>query len=107
MRTPSLPDLEAFVAVARHRSFRRAAAERGVSPSLLSQTVSRLEEQLAVRLLNRTTRSVSLTEAGEELYAGLTPAFAGVSEALERVNGFRTSLSGTLRLNAPLPVAHL
>lgn len=107
MRPVFLPDLEAFAAVARHRSFRRAAIEREVSPSLLSQTVSRLEEQLGVRLLNRTTRSVSPTQAGEELLSRLAPAFITISEALEHINDFRASASGLLRLNAPRPVAHL
>jgi DNA-binding transcriptional LysR family regulator len=103
----SLSDLEAFVAVARKRNFRRAAAERGVSPSLLSQTVQRLEQQLGVRLLNRTTRSVTPTQAGEWVLAGLEPAFAGIAETLERLNALRDRPSGRLRLNAPLPVVHL
>jgi DNA-binding transcriptional LysR family regulator len=106
MQSISLADLEAFAAVARHRSFRRAAVERAVSPSLISQTVRRLEERLGVRLLNRTTRSVMPTQAGEELLAGLAPAFAGIAEAVERVNSFRETPSGTLRINAPRPAAY-
>lgn len=107
MTSPILSDLEAFAAVARHRSFRQAAMERGVSPSLLSQIVRRLEDGLGVRLLNRTTRSVVPTQAGEMLLAGLEPAFAGIAEAVERLNRLRDKPSGRLRLNAPMPVVHL
>jgi DNA-binding transcriptional LysR family regulator len=102
----ALSDLEAFAVVAQHRSFRRAAKARGVSPSLLSQTVRRLEEQLAVRLLNRTTRAVSPTQAGEALLAELGPALDQISRALDGVNAFKGSPTGLLRLNAPKPVAH-
>lgn len=102
-----LTDLEAFAAIARHRNFRRAAIERGVTASLLSQNLRRLEEQLGVRLLNRTTRSVAPTAAGEALLAGLAPAFAGIAEAVEQVNRFRASRSGAIRINAPKPVAQL
>lgn len=102
---PALPDLEAFAAVARHRSFRRAATERHVSPSLLSQTVRRLEERLGVRLLNRTTRAVSPTQAGEALLAQLAPALDQIARAVEGVNAFRGQPSGLLRLNAPKPIA--
>jgi len=105
MQVP-LTDLETFAAVARHRSFRRAAVERAVSPSQISQTVRRLEERLGVRLLNRTTRSVMPTQAGEQLLAGLAPAFAGIADAVERVNSFRETPSGTLRINAPRPAAY-
>ncbi|MCR6632799.1 MAG: LysR substrate-binding domain-containing protein [Magnetospirillum sp.] len=107
MRPVPLNDLEAFAAVARRRSFRRAAAERGVSASLLSQTVRRLEERLGVALLLRTTRSVSLTQAGEVLLAGLDPALARIDQAVEALNDLRGRPSGRLRLNAPLPVVHL
>jgi DNA-binding transcriptional LysR family regulator len=102
-----LSDLEAFAAVARHRSFRRAATERGVSASLLSQTVRKLEDRLGVQLLHRTTRSVAPTQAGELLLAGLEPALSGIAAAVERVNGLRERPSGRLRINAPTPVAHL
>jgi DNA-binding transcriptional LysR family regulator len=70
MAGPSLDDLAAFAAVARRRSFRAAAIERGVSPSALSQAVRDLEEQLGARLLHRTTRSVSLTEVGRKTVTG-------------------------------------
>lgn len=100
-----LSNLEAFAAVARHRNFRRAATERQVSPSLLSQTVRRLEEQLGVRLLNRTTRAVSPTQAGEALLAELGPALDQIGRAVEGVNAFRGAPTGLLRLNAPKPIA--
>jgi DNA-binding transcriptional LysR family regulator len=105
MATPTLPDLEAFAAVARLRSFRRAALERGVSPSLLSQTVRRLEEQVGVVLLQRTTRSVSTSQAGEELLRQLSPALMQIHDAVDRVNRHRESPVGSLRINAPAPVA--
>jgi len=107
MRDVDLADLYAFVAVARHRNFRRAAAERGVSASTLSQSLRGLEERLGVRLLNRTTRSVAPTEAGEELLSRVVPALSEVAEAVDGVNRFRDSPSGTLRLNAPTVVVEL
>ena len=100
-----LADLDAFAAVARARSFRGAAALRGVSPSTLSEAVRRLEKHLGVRLLNRTTRSVTATEAGSHLLDGLGPALDAVEAALDLVNGFRDSPTGTLRLNVPTIVA--
>jgi DNA-binding transcriptional LysR family regulator len=103
----ALSDLEAFAAVARHRSFRQAAIERGVSPSLLSQVVRRLEDQLGVQLLHRTTRSVTATQAGEILLSGLEPAFAGITQAVDEVRGLRARPAGRVRINAPLPVVHL
>jgi DNA-binding transcriptional LysR family regulator len=100
-----LADLDAFTAVARHRSFRGVAAIRGVSPSTLSEAVRRLEGRLGVRLLNRTTRSVTPTEAGARLLERLVPALGEVEAALDVVNGFRDSPTGTLRLNVPTIVA--
>ncbi|UIJ44485.1 LysR family transcriptional regulator [Sphingomonas cannabina] len=100
-----LADLGAVVAVARHRGFRGAAAMQGVSPSSLSQAVRRAEERLGVRLFNRTTRSVTLTEAGERLLDRLAPALGEVRAALDAVNAFRDSPTGTLRLNVPTIVA--
>ena len=96
-----LGDLDAFVAVARPASFRGAAAMRGVSASTLSEAVRRLEARLGVRLLNRTTRSVTPTEAGARLLERLAPALGEVAAALDAVNGFRDSPAGTLRLNVP------
>lgn len=107
MNAPDLSDLEAFAAIARHRSFRRAALERGVSASTLSDKLRALEERLGVRLINRTTRSVTPTEAGERLMARLTPLLADLGEALDEVNRFRATPTGTLRLNVPAPVARL
>ena len=100
-----LADLGAVVAVARHRGFRGAAAMQGVSPSSLSQAVRRAEERLGVRLFNRTTRSVTLTEAGQRLLDRLAPALGEVRAALDAVNAFRDSPTGTLRLNVPTIVA--
>ena len=76
MRSTDLAELSAFGAVARHKSFTRAAKEREVTASAISHAVSNLENRLGVRLLNRTTRNVSLTDAGEMLHASLAPAFA-------------------------------
>jgi DNA-binding transcriptional LysR family regulator len=101
MKGPEFSDLDAFVAIVRHRNFRRAARERGVSASTLSQSLRDLEERLGVRLLNRTTRSVTPTEAGERLAARLLPIFSEMTEALDEVNGFRDTPTGTLRLNVP------
>jgi DNA-binding transcriptional LysR family regulator len=92
--------LTTFLAIAKQRSFRRAAAELGVTPSALSHSLRALETQLGVRLLNRTTRSVSLTEAGERLLARVGPAFRDIDEALDELNVFRDRPSGTLRINA-------
>lgn len=102
-----LADLDAFTAVARQRSFRGAAAARGVSASTLSEAVRRLEARLGVRLLNRTTRSVTTTEAGARLLDRLTPALGEVQAALDVVNSFRDSPTGTLRLNVPGIVARV
>lgn len=96
-----LNDLQAFVTVARTRSFRRAAAELGLSPSALSHALRGLEARLGLRLLHRTTRSVAPTEAGERLYARLAPALTDIAEALDEINAFRGEARGTLRLNAP------
>lgn len=101
MVRPSLTDLTAFMAVARHRSFRRAADELGAAPSTLSHAIRGLEDRLGVRLLNRTTRSVSPTEAGLQLLDRLGPAMSQLDEALEAVAAFRGGVAGTVRLNAP------
>ena len=101
MQEPDLSDLKAFVAVTQARGFRHAASTRGVSASSLSEAIRRLEQQLGVRLLNRTTRSVTPTEAGQRLYERLAPAFGEIATALDAVNLFRESPTGTLRLNVP------
>src|SRR6201996_5652770 len=102
-----LRDLDAFVAVARTRNFRRAALEQRVSVSSLSQRLRDMEERLGVRLMNRTTRSVALTEAGELLLARVGPALSDVGEALDQVRGLRGVPSGRLRISAPPPVVDL
>ena len=107
MQRAAVSDLSAFVAVATHRSFSRAAAELGLSPSALSHTVRSLEERLDLRLLNRTTRSVAPTEAGERLLERLRPALRDIHDALEDANAFRAKPAGRLRLNVPRSAALL
>jgi DNA-binding transcriptional LysR family regulator len=107
MQDFDLRDLDAFVAVARTRNFRRAALEQRVSVSSLSQRLRDMEERLGVRLMNRTTRSVALTEAGELLLARVGPAMVDVGDALDRVRGLRDVPSGRLRINAPPPAIDL
>ncbi|MBB4509505.1 LysR substrate-binding domain-containing protein [Rhizobium leguminosarum] len=102
-----LGDLNAFVAVARAGGFREGARVSGSSASFLSEAVRRLEGQLGVRLLNRTTRSVVPTEAGKGLLARLGPALSEVESALDVVNGFRDRPAGALRLNVPISAARL
>jgi DNA-binding transcriptional LysR family regulator len=102
-----LNDLNAFVAVARAKGFRDGARASGGSASGLSEAVRRLETQLGVRLLNRTTRSVMPTEAGERLLDRLGPAFTEVEAALDVVNGSRDRPAGLLRLNVPVSAARL
>ena len=104
---PDLSDLNAFMAVARAGGFRDGARIAGVSASALSEAVRRLEGQLGVRLLNRTTRSVAPTEAGARLMERLGPALNEVEAALDVVNGFRDRPAGTLRLNVPISAARL
>ncbi len=89
-----------FLALARHRSFRRAADEMGCTPSALSHSLKSLEERLAFRLFNRTTRSVALTEAGERLLARVAPAFQDIDAALDDLNSLRGTPAGRLRFNA-------
>ena len=105
MRAIDLTELAAFDAVARHRSFRRAAEERGVTASAISHAVSDLEARLGIRLLNRTTRSVSPTDAGAMLQAHLSPAFGDIGAALDALNQFRDTPFGKFRINVPNSVA--
>jgi DNA-binding transcriptional LysR family regulator len=100
MPRADLNDLQAFRAVARERSFTRAAAQLGVSPSALSQALRGLEARLGLRLLTRTTRSVAPTEAGERLLRGLGPAFDRIDAALAAIGEFREKPSGTVRITA-------
>ncbi len=92
--------LNVFLAIANHRSFRAAALELGVTPSAISHSVKSFEHRLGVRLFNRTTRSVSLTEAGERLAAKLRPAMSSITEALRETNDLRSVPTGTVRINA-------
>ena len=100
MKDLSLPALQAFASVAGHGGFRRAASELGMSPSALSHAVATVEERLGTRLLNRTTRSVTVTDAGRQLLARLGPALQELHEALAQAADSRTELRGTVRLNA-------
>ncbi len=93
-------DLLAFIAVARERSFTRAAAQLGVSQSALSHTIRSLETRLGVRLLTRTTRSVSPTEAGERLFESLAPRFEEIDADLDEVIGLSDKPRGTIRITA-------
>ncbi|MCM2462728.1 LysR family transcriptional regulator [Pseudomonas sp. CG7] len=102
---PDLSELDAFAAVARHRSFRKAADERGVSASALSHAMRALEARLGVRLLNRTTRSVTPTEAGHQLLATLTPTLQQVADALAQLTSLQDVPAGKLRLNVARPAA--
>ncbi|CAN7471762.1 LysR family transcriptional regulator [Caballeronia sp. LjRoot29] len=104
---PALSDLTALAAIVTHRSFRKAADELGVSPSTLSHMMRTLELKMGVRLLNRTTRSVSPTEAGERLVARLQPVLKELDLALEEVDSVRSRPSGSLRINASEPAARL
>ncbi|MHB0670177.1 LysR family transcriptional regulator [Roseomonas mucosa] len=98
-----LAELDAFATIAKARSFRKAAAERGVSASALSLTMRNLEERMGVRLLHCTTRSVSPTEAGQRLLQRLQPALDDIAAAVDMVNDFRTRPTGAVRINAPIP----
>lgn len=107
MKTPSAADLSIFLCVASHLNFSRAAVELGVTPSALSHSVRTLENRLGVRLFNRTTRSVGLTEAGDRLHARLKPAFRDIDDALEDLNNYRDKPSGSLRITAGRQAAEL
>lgn len=107
MTKPAFADLEAFAMVADERSFRRAADLLGVSRSALSHRMRKLEEQLGLRLLNRTTRSVSPTDAGDRLLARLGPTLRELNAALDTLVQDRGSPSGALRINASKGAARL
>lgn len=100
MARDSVNDLTVFLAIAREESFTRAAAKLGVSPSALSHAVRLLEERLGVRLLTRTTRRVSLTEAGERLLKSIEPHFEGIQNALAALTELRDKPAGTVRITA-------
>ncbi|KQV82042.1 LysR family transcriptional regulator [Rhizobium sp. Root1220] len=100
-------DLAIFLAIANHRSFRKAAVELGVTPSALSHALRTIEERLDVRLVNRTTRGVALTEAGERLFDRIRPAFLDIDAALDDLDTFRGQPYGKLRINAARAAAKL
>jgi len=100
MPDAGLFELNAVVAVASQRSFRRAALELGLSPSALSHAIASLERRLGVRLFHRTTRSVSLSAAGEQFLARIRPALGEIAAAMRDVNALRDTPSGILRINA-------
>ncbi|MBI1201962.1 MAG: LysR family transcriptional regulator [Rhodopseudomonas sp.] len=107
MKRDNLDDLAAFLAVARERSFTKAAAKLGVSQSALSQTVSNLEARLAVRLLTRTTRSVATTEAGERLARTLAPRLDDIDAELKALAALREKPAGTIRITADEHAANM
>lgn len=101
MKSNDLSELTVFLAVAEERSFTRAGKRLGVSPSAVSHAMRSLEEQIGVRLLSRTTRSVALTEAGEQLLARVRPAITDIRRAMEQVTGHKDHPSGRVRLLVP------
>src|ERR1700743_2678705 len=104
MRQGALHGVEAFLSVARHRSFRRAAAELGVTPSAISQAVRTLESRIGAALFTRTTRSVGLTEAGERFLTRAKPAFDELVAASEGARELRQRAPALLRLSVPRAV---
>ncbi|WP_315832107.1 LysR family transcriptional regulator [Bradyrhizobium prioriisuperbiae] len=106
MLQTGLFELNAVATISAHRSFRAAAAELGISPSALSHAIAGLEKRLGVRLINRTTRSVALSEAGERFLARVRPALSEIAGAMEDVNAFRDTPAGTLRINLKERAAH-
>ncbi|CUX44507.1 LysR family transcriptional regulator [Agrobacterium fabrum] len=104
---PDFNDIGAFLLVARASGFRQAARASGMSSSALSDAIKRLENELGVRLLNRTTRSVLPTEAGAELLRRVDPAFAEIRSALDQISGDRDRVAGSLKLNVPVSAARL
>jgi DNA-binding transcriptional LysR family regulator len=107
MLETGLFELNAVAAISAHRSFRAAATELGISPSALSHAIAGLEKRLGVRLINRTTRSVALSQAGERFLARVSPALREIAGAIEDVNAFRDTATGTLRINAKERAGHL
>jgi DNA-binding transcriptional LysR family regulator len=105
MHAPSLSETTAFVAVVELKSFTKAAKQLALSPPRVSEMVRNLEERLGVRLVERTTRSVAPTAAGERLLTRLRPVLDEYQSALESANEFRGRPAGLLRLTAPPPAA--
>src|SRR5246127_3146962 len=104
VRQGALDGVEAFLSVARHRSFRRAAAELGVTPSAISQAVRTLEARVGAALFVRTTRSVGLTEAGQRFLERAAPAFDELVAAAQAAHDLAQKPSGLLRLSVPRSV---
>lgn len=100
MPRESVDDLLAFIAVARERSFTRAAAQFGLSQSALSHTIRQLEARLGIRLLTRTTRAVSLTDAGERLFNGIRPHFEEIGAQIDALSELRETPAGNIRITA-------
>ncbi|HWE73147.1 MAG TPA: LysR family transcriptional regulator [Stellaceae bacterium] len=105
MRGTEFGELSAFMAVAEQRNFTRAAKQLGISPATLSETIRNLEERLGIRLLNRTTRSVAPTEAGEKLLGRLRPVIDDYEAAIDSLNEFRDKPAGLVRLTVAPPAA--
>ncbi|MGE8353755.1 MAG: LysR family transcriptional regulator, partial [Pseudomonas protegens] len=99
MASTKVNDLQAFLAVARDQSFTKAAAKLGITPSALSHTIRALEQRLGIRLLARTTRNVSPTEAGERLMRSIAPLFDQITAELEALGELRDKPSGTIRIS--------
>jgi DNA-binding transcriptional LysR family regulator len=106
MARTGLDDLEAAISVAKHRSFRAAAAELGMSPTAISAIIRNLEARIGVLLFNRTTRSVALTAAGEAFIGRVSGSVAQIVEAIEAAQGFAGRPSGTLRINSSVTAGH-
>src|SRR6202011_1637924 len=107
MQGCQLAELAVFVAVGRLGSFRKAALRRGIAPSAVSHAVRSLEERVSLPLFNRTTRSVSLTDAGQRFLNDLGPAFGQIHQAMEGLDEFRTAPFGMVRITVPSWVAPL
>ena len=103
MAAPGFSETNAFVAVLEQKSFTRAAKQLGLSPPRVSELIRGLEESLGVRLVERTTRSVAATAAGERLLARLRPVLDEYEAALDSLNDLRAKPTGTLRLTVPPP----
>ena len=106
MSHADLNTLSQFVVVAKHLNFRRAAAQLAIAPSTLSERIRGLEDDLGVRLLNRTTRSCALTDEGKRLFDRVAPAI-GVIEEASTPGVAERALAGTLRINGPRPAIEL
>src|SRR5579871_6169261 len=103
--TPGLSEVSALLAVLDRKSYTKAAQQLGLSPARISELVRNLEERIGVRLVERTTRSVAATVAGEWLLGRLRPLLEEYQAAFDSLNDFRTSAAGTLRLTVPPPAA--